>query len=230
MAEIMLHMDIRQHFNQIARDYDSKRKIFVPCFDDFYGTAIDLIPFKSADNFNVIDLGAGTGLFSALIRAAFPNAAITLVDVAEEMLAVAEKRFAGDPGITLLAADYLNIKLPPATDTVVSALSIHHLENDEKRALFRNIFDGLKPGGRFINVDLVLGETPESERQNLDAWLDKIKKAGATDDDMDLWHERSKLDRFTSLSSQLQWLTDSGFSCVDCFYKYYNFAVFSGIK
>jgi trans-aconitate methyltransferase len=51
----------------------------------------------------VLDLGAGTGLFSALIAYSFPGARITLLDVSDEMLARARERMKFDRTATLSA-------------------------------------------------------------------------------------------------------------------------------
>jgi len=68
------------------------RRKLVPCFDDFYRTAIELLPFAPDVSFEVLDLGAGTGLLSAMIAAAFPKARLTLFDLAPEMLMIARAR------------------------------------------------------------------------------------------------------------------------------------------
>ena len=52
-------MSVVNKFNQKAKEYDSERRALIPCFDDFYGVAIDCIDFKE-DNPKVLDLGAGT--------------------------------------------------------------------------------------------------------------------------------------------------------------------------
>jgi tRNA (cmo5U34)-methyltransferase len=94
-------MNIQQAFNAAAADYDKLRRTLIPCFDDFYKTAVEVIP---ADAFGkgkalptaplkVLDLGAGTGLYSALVQAVFPNAEFTLLDLAVEMLEQAKSRF-----------------------------------------------------------------------------------------------------------------------------------------
>ena len=67
-------LDIKQAFDMGAKDYDSARKQLIPCFDDFYGTALDLIPFSKTDKLKVLDLGAGTGLFTLLASQRLPNA------------------------------------------------------------------------------------------------------------------------------------------------------------
>ena len=72
--------------------YDQARRKLVPCFDDFYRAALDLLPFAPEARFEVLDLGAGTGLLSAMIAEMFPKAQLTLFDLTPEMLTIARQR------------------------------------------------------------------------------------------------------------------------------------------
>ena len=70
-------MSVVNKFNQKAKEYDSERRALIPCFDDFYGIAIDCIDFKG-DNPKVLDLGVGTGILSQFLLEKYPNAEIVL--------------------------------------------------------------------------------------------------------------------------------------------------------
>jgi hypothetical protein len=39
------NVNIQQAFNAAAADYDRLRRILIPCFEDFYRTAVEIIPF-----------------------------------------------------------------------------------------------------------------------------------------------------------------------------------------
>lgn len=67
------------------------------------------------------------------------NTRFTLVDLAEYMLDVARLRFEGDERVQYLLDDYTQGLPDGDFDVVVSALSIHHLEDQEKKDLFENI-------------------------------------------------------------------------------------------
>ena len=147
------------------------------------------------------------------------------------MLEKARGRFSDQPGIfDFLVADYTKIPLPGRFDVVVSALSIHHLTNEDKAALFQRVYDVLLDDGVFINADQVLGSTPQIERRYRDTWLRQVRERGVSDEDLAAAFERMKEDRMATLGSQLRWLEKAGFREVDCWYKSYNFAVFGGHK
>ena len=144
-------MDIENQFNQIAEEYDRKRRKFIPCFEDFYLNTTKFITANIDEPRRIIDLGAGTGLLTYYWYQQCPNAEYVLVDIADEMLDVARKRFSDIENVSYETQNYIH-KLPDAAfDTVISALSIHHLEDEDKLKLFARIYDRLPSGGLFIN-------------------------------------------------------------------------------
>jgi len=227
---INTNMSIKEIFDTGADQYDRQRRKIIPCFNAFYQTAIDLIPFNVIDSFTFLDLGAGTGLLTAFIISAFPNATVTLMDLSEKMLEKAQERFSLNKRVNFLIWDYSHSTLPGEYDLIVSAMSIHHLSDNEKKSLYQKVFDALKREGAFINADLVKGETDKIEQKYQDMWMNWIKEAGLSKNELLKIIDRMRYDRPSSLNIQLEWLKEIGFSDLDCYYKYYNFAVYSGRK
>ena len=129
-------MDIEKQFNMIAEEYDGNRRKFIPCFDDFYEGTTKFIVSNINIPKRIIDLGAGTGLLTYFWYQQCPDSEYVLVDIADEMLNVARKRFNSIGNISYQVMNYID-KLPDTTyDTVISALSIHHLEDEDKIKLF----------------------------------------------------------------------------------------------
>jgi tRNA (cmo5U34)-methyltransferase len=221
---------IKQSFDAGVDQYDRQRRMVIPCFNDFYQTAIDLIPFNRSDSFSLLDLGAGTGLLTASIISVFPHATATLMDLSEKMLEKAQERFSSNKKVNFLVWDYSHSSFPEEYNLIVSAMSIHHLSSDEKISLYQRVFDALKSEGIFINADLVKGETDKAEQKYHDMWMNWIHEAGLSEDELSEIIDRMQYDKPSSLSDQLQWLREIGFQDVDCYYKYFNFAVYSGRK
>jgi tRNA (cmo5U34)-methyltransferase len=217
----------RAVFDKTAISYNHDRAKLIPCFDTFYRWAVDLIP-PGADH--ILDLGAGTGLLSAFIRARFPDARLHLIDSSEPMLVQARERFAGDQEAFCELGDYRTAAWGSHYDAVVSALSIHHLENEAKRALFAKIHSALKPGGAFINAEQVAGSTPELERRYKQLWLEQVRALGAAEQQITESLFRQEEDRCASVEDQLAWMRAAGFEDVDCWFKDGRFAVFAGTK
>jgi tRNA (cmo5U34)-methyltransferase len=225
-------MSIDQAFNKTVEYYDSWIRKAVPGYDDLFAAAKELIPFSPDAAVDVLDLGAGTGLFARQVMDMCPRGRFVLWDVAEKMLEVARDRFRDCAGhIELVVDDYRNFTDKGRFDLVISSLSIHHLSDEEKKELFRRIYGALRQGGIFINIDLIRGPTPYLEELYSGNWLSKWKKAGASDDEIRAGIERREaFDRDAPLEDQLGWLRDAGFSDVDCVYRNFKMGVFIAMK
>jgi len=222
---------VQHAFDLAAEDYDRTRRRLVPGFDDFYRAAIDLIRFPHDSQLKVLDLGAGTGLLSAFIAYSFPQARITMVDISSEMLERARARFElGGERFRFEVSDYGVDPIQEKYDAVVSALSIHHLGDDEKRSLFNRIHGALNDGGVFVNAEQFRGATPERDRFHHERWITRVREVGMDDRDLGAALDRMKFDRAATLEDQLEWLREAGFRDIDCAYKNLIFAVYCGLK
>ncbi len=222
-------MGIKEAFDNVAKQYDVNRRLLIPCFDDFYGSAIAII--KTIDNNapKILDLGIGTGLLSAFILEEYPDAQITGIDMSSKMLEEAEKRFDGR-GVELLEGNYLTVEVGCGYDAVVSSLSIHHVEGRDKYELFRKMYGLLNDGGIFINADQVLGSTSNIEGIYRSEWYGAMRDLGVSDELLAASEERMKEDKMSTLQEQLSWLIEAGFADVECWYKNFIFTVYSGRK
>ena len=223
--------EIQNQFNAVSEKYDRQRRFLIPCFDDFYGIALNLSEEVKTVK-NILDVGAGTGLMSAFFHEKYPDAKITLVDISKDMLKKAEERFDGNQNVSFLNADFATVDLPENHyDVVVSGLAIHHLPDELKQQLFGKIARTLKPGGWFINADQVLGETDLAEKLYTENWRNHVEQnPNLTDEEKQSTFERIKVDIMAPLIPQLEWLEDAGLQNANCYYQYYNFAVFAANK
>jgi ubiquinone/menaquinone biosynthesis C-methylase UbiE len=221
---------IQEQFNSVARKYDNQRRRFIPCFDDFYKTSISLLKYYR-DNFKtVVDLGAGTGLLTKEIYKLYPNAHYVLIDIAKDMLKIAEERFAGLDNFDFMEYNYV-VDIPVKNcDLICSALSIHHLENYEKENLYKNIYKKLSCDGCFINLDQFVGETETMNDLYNRWWNNYIDHSGITPEERAAWIERRKLDKENTVQETIELLKNSGFKTVECIYSIMKFGVVIAIK
>lgn len=217
----------RQVFEATASTYDQDRARLIPGCDRFYGWALELIPAGAS---RILELGAGSGLFTALVRARFPEAELELLDFSESMLALARERLGGDPRMTFRCADYLTAPLGAGRCAVVSSLSIHHLDDPGKQLLFGRAYEALRTGGVFVNADQVAGPTPELEERYKTLWLEQVRAQGATEAQIAASLYRQREDRCAPVEAQLAWMREAGFADADCFYKDGRFAVMAGTR
>ena len=138
---------------------------------------------------SILDLGVGSGETAKRVLQMHPGARLVGIDSSPEMLRGAKANLPSER-VTLLLQD-LRAPLPEQHfDLVVSALAIHHLKGELKAKLFGDIAHLLGPGGRFIMGDVVIPEDhDDASIENEDGY-----------------------DFPSTISEQLSWLTDAGFS------------------
>ncbi len=225
-------MAIDQAFNSTIGYYDSWIRKAVPGYDEMFAIARELLPFPVGAEIDVLDLGAGTGLFSQLVLGKYPRGRFVLVDVAGKMLDAARERFREHPGqFSYRVEDYRDLREEERFDLVISALSIHHLADREKRTLFARIYAALRRGGIFLNLDQIRGATPALQELYCDTWLAKVRRAGASEEEVQSGiARRLAYDREATLLDQLVWLGEAGFADADCVYKNYLMGLFYAVK
>lgn len=197
----------------------------MPCFEQFYGTAVEVLSLRGGEPRRVLDLGAGTGLLGEAVLRRHPDVELVLLDGSAEMLAHAAERL---PSARVVKGD-LRGELPRGPfDAVVSSLAIHHLEHPEQRDLYARIPAVLRPGGVFVNAEHIAGPTPWLERAALGMWRDAASAAGASPDELADAERRMGLNRCATVAEQLRWLAEAGLQDCDCFFKQLHFAVLAG--
>ncbi len=227
---MLVHMsenNTKAVFDATASTYDADRSRLIPGCDSFYNWALDLIPARAK---TICELGAGSGLMTRLLRDRFPTAHLYVIDFSAPMLDLAKARMGNDRNITWYQLDYAAEPLPQNLCSVVSSLSIHHLDDADKRIVFKKAYAALKPHGVFVNADQVAGPTPALEERYKSLWLDQVRAAGATEQQIEASLYRQQEDRNASVADQLLWLRESGFADADCWFKSSRFAVMAGTR
>lgn len=123
-----------------------------------------LAPFPRDAEISVLDVGAGHGVVTEEVLAAFPNARITLQDYSSVMLGRAQQRLAHLAGQTRYVQSDLTdpswtSRVGGPFDLAVSAIAIHNLKDlGAIGEVYRGIFQVLKPGGWFLDYDRFRGD------------------------------------------------------------------------
>ena len=188
----------------------------------------------------VLDLGCGDGVLAAAIVQRVPGAEVVLADFSEPMLEAARKRFAAAGAAAhFVLADYGVPSWTEAVaewapyDAIVSGYSIHHQPDRRKRAVYREIFGLLNPGGVFVNIEHVSSPTQWLGSLNDAMFIDSLHRLHpnqSRDDVARLYYDRPDKDAniLAPLEDQCAWLRDIGFTGVDCYLKVFELAVFGG--
>ncbi len=178
-----------------------------------------LLEFISPHAQRILDLGTGDGRLLALVWNALRNREAReaiAVDFSPAMLDAVRQRFAEEPSIHIVAHN-LDEPLPVLEkfDAVVSSFAIHHLVHERKQGLYREIYDGLNPGGVFCNLEHVASPTARLHEE----FLHGIGFTVETEDPSN---------KLLDLETQLAWLREIGFVDVDCHWKWRELALLGG--
>jgi tRNA (cmo5U34)-methyltransferase len=221
---------IQERFNQIAGKYDEQRRYFIPCFDDFYETSISFLAEAIPHCNSILELGAGTGLLTKYLYGKFPEAQYTLLDISGQMMDVARERFVGLSNFSYVVADYAEQLPGRKWDLIASALSIHHLDEENKAALFSRIYNRLPENGCFINLDIFNASSPHMNELYNKWWYNYINKNDTLRNEQHLWLKRRELDKENTIAETLKMLKNVEFKHVECIYSFMKFGVVLALK
>ena len=124
----------------------------------------------------VLDLGAGTGLELFPLFEKFPDAHVFAADISEKMLDVLSSRdFAKN--VTKIVGDFFTVDLGGDYDAVISTSALHHFLKEDKKRLYKKVFDSLKNGGIFVNCDKCANRVEDEPLWLEDYYENKDKRA-----------------------------------------------------
>jgi cyclopropane fatty-acyl-phospholipid synthase-like methyltransferase len=207
---------------------------------------VDLFPWQWDEPIRVLDLGAGYGAVTAAVLHRYYQAIVTCIDGSEAMMQHARPRLAKHGAqVQLMLKDLADptwrAGLSGPFHAAVSAIALHHLTDERKQQLCREVFDLLVPGGLFLNDDVV--EAPPFFQEHFSSLADRAiqeqekERTGVRRSIEEIRAERAARMRpagqrshIAPLSAQLDWWRAAGFTSVDCYWKFLNLAIFGGAK
>ena len=145
--------------------YDEHMLREVPGCRAGYARMAALLPEGTA---RLLDLGCGTGLELESIFARFPKLKVTGVDLTAAMLDRLRAKFP-DRDLTLIRGSYMGMDFGRERyDAAVSFETLHHLEPEEKGALYRRVWEALTPEGVYLECDYIAATAEEEAALRLE--------------------------------------------------------------
>lgn len=225
--------------------YDADMELMHPNRSKMVQIALEVLPFESDQRLKALDLGVGTGYFTERFLEAFPQSKVQALDGAKIMVDLAKARLGGrGKNVSFRVGDFRDLgKLlagVESIDVVYSSYALHHLSRDEKASVVREAVSLLRPGGWFVNADIIAADTPDMENRIQEIRVNGIVKRARGVDPRFADHgttrrfldalEAGEGDQPLTLKDDLRVLRAAGLNDVAVFWLEYREAVIGGWK
>lgn len=230
---------------QTAKDFLDDERGAVPCHDLQIAVIEKIVRSRAAEPAIIMDLGCGNGILGRSILDNFPETSGVFVDFSDTMLDAAREGLCNNPNAILLNADFgepswvETVKPLKPFDVIVSGFAIHHQPDKRKKELYSEIHGLLVPGGVFLNLEHVASSTPRVGKIFEDFYTDRLYEYRQKSDtsvsreevkDSFVNRPDKKEDILAPVELQCEWLRETGFADVDCFFRLFEIAIFGGRK
>ena len=231
-------MDNRFNATEAGR-YDDVIKKRVPLYNEIQTLMVSLLPFSKKEYLRVLDVGCGTGETSVGLLKEFPLSRVTGIDGSQDMLDEAAAKVKQTTwridficqDIRVVSGQWPGVRGEKEFDAIISAFSLHYLNEDEKKALLSKCRDALKPGGIFIDAEAVTSPSAKVYQLYMEKWKDFQRSNGFSEDEIGAHMLKFVRDvKPLTVERQVCLMREAGFIDVECYFKYLNWAVFGGYK
>lgn len=103
----------------------------------------------------LLDVGCGTGTMTWWIHAQWPAATVIGIDADPDALAIARKKRGSKPDQVIFIETLAQATglASDSVDVAISSLFFHHLTDDNKKRVLREVARVLRPNGQFLVAD-----------------------------------------------------------------------------
>ena len=220
-------------------------RYFVPDRQEQIDTVCALLPLQDQAG-HVLELCCGEGLLAEAILERYPTCMVSGLDGSTTMLEHARRRLArfgerfSAGHFDLFATDW---RKPDASlQAIVSSMAIHHLDSDQKQALFQDIHAMLAPGGALVIADIIQPTSNLGNQLAAQAWRESVRRTNLALDGNTVIYEQFEqiewnifqypdpMDKPSTVFDQLRWLEQAGFTAVDVYWLKAGHAIYGGQK
>ncbi len=220
----------------VTEAFDDMLQRSIPQYDVMRDACYSLACKFIKPQTTILDLGCSRGesLAALIDRYGALNRFVGL-EISRPMLAAARQRFHGLISTSVVEIKEYDLRTPglPARDcsVVLSVLTVQFVPIEYRLRLLRDVYRALAPGGAFIMVEKVLGNTAEINDFQVEQY--HALKAGNGYSENDIKRKRLSLEGvLVPVTAQMneQFLSAAGFAMLDCFWRWMNFAGWVAIK
>lgn len=216
--------------------FDEMLERSVPFYNEIQYMIVELCKFFAKPSTTVYDLGCSTGTTLTNVIKELRNKKVNVIgiDNSPHMLAVAKQRLKAQglwASASLRQADINQPFLMDKPSVVFLVLTLQFVRPLERDSLIRRIYQNLRKGGALIIVDKIIGNDSLTARLFIDLYHTFKERQGYSK--LEISRKREALENVLipyKLDENRMLLSRSGFSTVDTFFTWYNFAGIIGVK
>lgn len=223
---------------KVAQVFDDMVSRSVPIYHEVHAILADLIKHQYIPETNILDLGCSTGstivvIDKTLRKLRLKRAAIIGIDNSKPMLDLCAKK--------CLEHEVQNFKLhrtnleewvfPQNVGLCVMNYTLQFIPKNKRQGLLKNIYQSLDKGGVFLLAEKICTNNPVIEQLQTRLYYDFKKRRGYSD--LEISQKREALENVLiplTPQDQLKELKKAGFKKSEMLFRWYNFAVYIGIK
>lgn len=229
-------------FDQVLVDEYKLLHFAYPHHDEFQKTVAETIAkyFSASkqEEIKVIEGGAGSGVSTSFLLKADPRIKVFAVDSAAKMLGQAKQSLLEYSSRVVFELDdllsYLQKQEDSSFDVFVAVWTIHNLQPEYRKDLFREICRILKPSGLFVSGDKYSVDDEALHKSQLETQLNRFKEFGITGNPTlaDDWIKHNLEDEKIRITEkeQIDILEARGFSNIEVVYRKDMEAVIKAVK
>jgi len=228
---------------EASQDFLDYGKVFIPYRDFQFQLLTGLIPAFSFP-YRILELCCGEGLLGASLLDRHPHAGWIGLDGSSVMLERAKQTLARfgervELGKFDLRQPAWRRRTSPY-QAVVSSMAIHHLDAQEKRQLYVDLFSMLAPGGVLGIADIIQPVGEAAVELAARQWDEAVRiRSMELEGDVrlaqiffregwNIFRFPDPMDKPSPLLDQLRWLEEAGFYDVNVYWLNAGHAVFGG--
>lgn len=198
----------------------------VPNYDEFQDTIAECVAKDTKEELKILELGVGKGGTVVTFLKKYPRCKYFGLDSSEEAVLKCKKILKENSDVKIEIANFSEYETEEKFDVIVAALSIHHLEKENKQKLLNKIKNWLKKDGIFIWGDIV---KLENEQMNYKAvkMFNDFRERVLNKEEKQKVKEHIQNDKhiFNTINEMKDMLKESSFETIDIIWCYYRLAI-----
>lgn len=215
--------------------FDDMLSRSIPQYEVMRKACFDLASAYVKPNTDIVDLGCSRGEAMAMLVDRFgAHNRFVGVEVSDPMLEAARERFEGLTRCGVMKLSRLDLRREyPAVraSMTLCVLTLQFTPIEYRHQILRRIYEHTNPGGAMILVEKVLGAEAETDELMVRTYLQMKQANGYSQDQID--RKRMALEGVL-VPVTAKWNEDmlqaAGFSKVECFWRWMNFAGWLAVK